>query len=90
MTKIWKKESFSDFMKGKLGNGGQNLYVSAKGVLQRIYNFDVTGNGYPDLPFANSHAMGERPKLHIYDDVLNGDYRELYSNGAFDAVAADV
>lgn len=90
MTKTWKKEGFSDFMKGTLGNGGQNLYVSAKGVLQRIYNYDVTGNGYPDLPFANSHAMGERVKLQIYDDVLSGEPRELYTNGSIDAAAADL
>ena len=32
--KTWKKSGFNDFSKGTFGNGGQNLYVSANGVLQ--------------------------------------------------------
>ena len=36
------KNSFEEFMKGTFCNGGQNIYCSKKGVLQRIFNYDVT------------------------------------------------
>ncbi len=86
----WTKKGFEEFSKGTLGNGGQNLYVSAKGVLQRIYNFDVNGDGYFDLPLANSHSMDERPKIHVYDKIGQKVPLELPSNGAFDAIFCDL
>ena len=49
----WTKAGFTEFRKGTFGNGGQNLYVSKGGALQRIFNFDVNNDGYVDLPFAN-------------------------------------
>ena len=45
------KETYEDFSKGSFGNGGQNIYVSAAGILQRIYNYDINNDGYPDLLF---------------------------------------
>ena len=87
----WTKKGFDDFMKGTLGNGGQNLYVSAKGILQRIFQFDMTGNGYPDLLFANSHSMNERPPLYLYNNPFTEDEpKELRSNGAFDGLMCDL
>lgn len=87
----WKKRGFEAFSKGTFGNGGQNLYVSAAGVLQRIYHYDVNGDGYPDLLFANSQSMGERPPLYVYNSACKTDeYRELPSGGSYDAVLADL
>lgn len=87
----WKKQGFVDFSLGELGNSGQNLYVSAKGVLQRIFNYDVNGDGYPDLFFANSQSMGERPPLFLYSEPLTSkEYIELPSNGSFDGIMADL
>lgn len=85
----WIKKGFSEFSKGTLGNGGQNIYVSAKGVLQRIHNFDVNGDGWFDLPLANSHSMDERPPVYIFDD-LQGKPVELPTYGAFSGVFADL
>ena len=51
---IWVTKGFEDFRKGRFGNAGQNLYVSRAGVLQRIHQYDLTGNGYVDLVFINS------------------------------------
>ena len=59
--KKWSLSGFEAFSKGTLGNGGQNLYVSAKGVLQRIWQFDVNKDGYVDLLIANSHDYNEHP-----------------------------
>lgn len=87
----WEKRGFEDFSRGKIGNGGQNLYVSAKGVLQRIYNYDVNDDGYPDILFANSQSMNERPPLYVYNAPLStGEYYELPSGGSYDAVLSDI
>ena len=87
----WEKRGFSEFSRGIPGNGGQNIYVSANGVLQRIHNFDVNGDGYPDLFFANSQSMGERPPVYVYSSPLDsGEYFELPSGGSYDAVMADL
>lgn len=87
---VWEKRGFEEFMKGTLGNGGQNLYVSRKGILQRIHQYDITGNGYVDIFFANSHSMGERPPLHLYNNVLEEEPVELPVRGSFDACMADL
>lgn len=55
--KQWVTEGFDDFSKGTLGNGGQNLYVSKKGILQRIFQYDLNLDGKPDLLFACSQSM---------------------------------
>jgi len=85
----WKKEGFDEFRKGTFGNGGQNIYVSAKGVLQRIHNFDVDGDGWFDLPLANSHSMNERPPVFVYDSAESEPIR-LPTYGAFDACLTDL
>ncbi len=87
----WIKRGFEEFSKGTLGNGGQNIHISAKGVLQRVYQYDINGDGYPDLLFSNSQSMGERPPLYVYDDPLHRqEYFELPSNGTYDGVMADI
>ncbi len=86
----WTKKGFEEFSKGTMGNGGQNLYVSAKGNLQRIFNFDVNGDGYVDLPITNSHSMNEKPPIYIYDELGQEVPLELPSNGSFDAVFVDL
>lgn len=45
----WSKNCFEELMKGTMGNGGQDLYVSANNVLQRIFQYDVNMDGYLDL-----------------------------------------
>jgi len=41
----WTTKGFNAFSVGTLGNGGQNLYVSRKGILQRIHHFDMDRDG---------------------------------------------
>lgn len=87
MSKVYKKSSFEDFSKGKFGNGGQNIYCSKKGTLQRIFNYDVTNTGYPDIPVASSHGMNERPPLRIMKETENG-FSEYFlpSEGSYEAI----
>ena len=37
--KKWVTEGFDAFRRGTFGNGGQNIYVSKKGTLQRIFQY---------------------------------------------------
>ncbi|MCQ2401528.1 MAG: VCBS repeat-containing protein [Lachnospiraceae bacterium] len=87
----WILSGFDEISKGTFENGGQNLYVSKKGVLQRIWQYDLNKDGYVDLLIANSHGYNEHPYLYIYDDpageaVLN----EVLTQGAQAAACADI
>ena len=64
----WSLKGFDAISKGTFGNAGQNLYVSKKGVLQRIWQFDVNSDGYVDLLITNSHGFNEHPYAHIISD----------------------
>ena len=86
----WTKKGFDAFQNGTFGNGGQNLYVTAGGTLQRIFNFDVNGDGYVDLPITNSHSMNERPPLYIFDHLGQETPLKLPTNGSFDAIFTDL
>lgn len=66
--KKWSIKGFDALSQGTPGNAGQNLYVSKKGVLQRIWQFDVNGDGYVDVPVANSHGFNEHPYATIISD----------------------
>lgn len=90
-TCLWKENGYDDFADGMFGNGGQNLYVSAGGVLQRIHRYDLDRDGYFDLLFVNAQDMGERPPVYIYEDILGNDKRiELPTAGAYAAAVADL
>ncbi|SDD24639.1 Repeat domain-containing protein [Paenibacillus sp. UNCCL117] len=82
---------FEAFSQGTFGNAGHNLYVSKKGIVQRIHLFDVNGDGYVDLPFANSHDDGVRVPAYVYANPLEGGERiEIPSEGAFAGAVADL
>lgn len=87
----WITKDFQGFSRGTMENGGQNLYVSRKGVLQRIFQYDINGDGYPELPFSNSQSMNERPPVHVYRDLLHNDcYDVLPGEGTFDGLLEDL
>lgn len=91
MCKTYRKNSFEDFNKGKFGNGRQNIYCSRKGILQRVFNYDVTNSGYPCIPVASSHGMGERPSLRILSESGAGwIQRFLPSEGTYEAAVFDL
>lgn len=87
----WITKGFEDFSKGTFENGGQNLFVSKKGVLQRIFQYDVNHDGYPDLLFGNSQSMNERPVMYVYTDPMNNQTPyTLPTNGTYDGFMADL
>ena len=88
--KQWITEGYEAFSRGKFGNGGQNIYVSRKkGVLQRIYQYDLTHNGYFDLAFANCQNHGESAPSYVYS--LDGKrLATLKSMGSHSAVDIDL
>lgn len=87
----WTLKGFDDISKGKFENGGQNLYVSKKGVLQRIWQFDVNKDGHVDLLIANSHGFNEHPKCHvIHDPAGEGRCQEVLTQGAQSGTVADL
>lgn len=76
MMKKWLLSGYEALSKGTFGNAGQNLYVSAKGVLQRIWQFDVNKDGYVDLLIANSHDYNEHPDLYVIKDPCGAWVRQ--------------
>lgn len=87
----WTTEGFDAFRAGDFGNGGQNLYVSRAGVLQRIHHFDLDQNGFLDIVICNSQAHYEMPPAGVYRDPL-GDcvHQELPADGARSAALLDL
>ncbi len=91
MGKRYIHEGYESLSKGTPGDGGQNLYVSKKGVLQRIFNFDTTGNGCFDIMITNSHEYNEKPRLHVLTDPAGTPrLREVLTDGCHAAAAADL
>ncbi len=89
MTKFsWITEGFEAFRAGKFGNGGQNIYVSRKGVLQRIFQHDLNHNGYFDLVFANCQNHHESAESYVY--TLAGKRTDLPGQGSVSGLVDDL
>lgn len=88
MNKVWITEGFDAFRRGRFGNGGQNLYVSKKGILQRIFQYDLDRNGYVDLVFANCQNHGESAPAYVY--TLDGARTALPAQGSLCGMTADL
>ncbi len=88
----WVTEGFADFRAGTFGNGGQNLYVSKKGILQRIHQTDINRNGFIDLVFCNSQNHEEKEPIYLYPDPLNHPdvFEELDVGGTVCGAVADL
>ncbi|MBR4613049.1 MAG: VCBS repeat-containing protein, partial [Kiritimatiellae bacterium] len=82
-------EGFAPFRRGTFGNAGQNLYVSRAGILQRIYRFDIDGDGHFDLPFANCQEHHESAPSFVY--AIDGTrLADLPAQGALSGAVADL
>ncbi len=84
----WRTEGFEAFRRGVFGNGGQNLYVSRKGVLQRIFQHDLNHDGWFDLVFANCQNHHESAESYVYR--ADGTRVELPGQGCVSGTAADL
>ena len=87
----WTTKGFEAFRRGTFGNGGQNLYVSRAGVLQRIHQYDLNADGYVELLFCNSQNHWEIPPSYLYR-WENGQFLRLNipTHGANCADLADL
>lgn len=86
-----RDRGFADFRAGTPGNAGQNLYVSAAGVLQRIHYSCVTGSGHIDLPFANSHDDSPKVPVDVHTGLPDPATANLLpTHGAMAGAAADL
>lgn len=91
MIKVWNERGYDDFADGFFGNGGQNIYVSKRGILQRIFRFDLNGDGFADAVFVNSQDMNERPPVYVCSSVFQkAEIRELPTQGAYAAAVGDL
>jgi len=91
MKTQWVNKGFEDFRKGQFGNGGQNIYVSKAGILQRIYQYDLNRNGYFDLVFANCQNHHEAAPAFVYKDPLGACERfDLPAQGSLSGGVADL
>ena len=88
---VWVTRGFEDFRRGEFDKGGQNIYVSRAGVLQRIHMFDLNRDGYVDLLFCNAQEHFEAPPAYIYHDVLDEPRRmDVPSEGSPSGVLVDL
>lgn len=75
-----------------MGNGGQNLYVSKQGILQRIHQTDIVRNGYVDLIFCNSqnHEEFVPPDVYPLPVTQPEQYERLIVGGSTSGTVADL
>ena len=62
----WIHRGFEAFSAGSFDNGGDNLYVNARGIIEMIHRFSVTNEGHVDIVFPNTHGYIERGPTWIY------------------------
>ena len=84
-------EGFEAFRKGTLGCSGANLFVDAKGVVRRIAEQDLDGDGCFDIVFPNSHGFIERGPTSIFTKDGEGWLeKELPHDSCWKVRVADV
>lgn len=84
-------KGLKQFLQGTFAGGGDNLFVDANGVMRRIMDNDLNGDGIFDIVFPNSHAYIERAPTYIY--TSNGqewDQVELPHDSCWKPIVTDV
>ncbi len=59
-------DSYEDFAAGKVGNAGQNLFVSHDGQIRFIQLFDYNNDGHPEIFVVNDHNFYDTSDAFIY------------------------
>lgn len=57
---------FEAFSRGSFDDGGSNLYVNARGEIERIHRTDLTGDGFADVVIPNTHGSLDRGPTRIF------------------------
>lgn len=66
------QSGFESFHQGSFGNGGQNIYVSAKGKIQFIHHWDLNRDGFFDLVLNTTHSRMDVPDAFVYLQTSQG------------------
>lgn len=92
--RAWVQTTFEDFSRGRLIEGGNNLYVSRKGTIETVNRWDLNDDGYIDLVFNNSHDEWQTVPAYLF---VNGQQGidparrvEIPADGAQKAAVADL
>ncbi len=67
---------FAAFARGRCENGGGNLYVNAKGEIERIHRTSIKDDPYVDIILPNSHGYVERGPTWIYKPPMPDGRRD--------------
>ena len=88
---------FKDFACGRFEDGGGNLYVNAKGVIETIHRTDVNNDGYVDIVIPNCQGYIERgptwiykPQLDAKNTVKDWPRREMPNDSGWRSLIIDV
>jgi hypothetical protein len=94
MENKWITQGLRDFSKGTFENGGDNLYVNARGIIETIHRTDMNNDGYVDIILPNSHGYIERGPTWIYtqskSDAKHWIRSELENDSGWLSRVADV
>lgn len=92
--KVWKQNSYNDFIKGKFSDAGANMYVSHNGRIQSINRADVNNDGNVDILSVNSHPLIEMLDMSIYwgngKDFSIKNHSYIPANGPMWVTPADL
>ena len=66
LKRTWIQKGFESLSQGRVGSGGDNLYVNARGEIEMIHRTSVNNDGHVDLILPNSHGYIERGPTWIY------------------------
>ena len=90
----WVHGGFEAFARGRFEDGGSNLYVNAKGVIETIHRTDVNSDGYADIIIPNAHGYIERGPTWVYKpgpgEGKDWERRELPNDSGWMSRVADV
>jgi hypothetical protein len=78
MTDAITHRGFETFRLGRFDDGGSNLYVNTRGIIQTIHRTDLNGDGLVDIVIPNSHGYTERGPTWVYKpdaEAAGSDWR---------------
>ena len=87
----WTQETFEDFSRGRLGNVGNNIYVTREGRVETIQRWDLNQDGFLDVIFNSTHDSMHwiPPTLAEVNSKGEVSSRELSVLGSKAAVVGD-
>ena len=93
-NKVLVHGGFEAFSKGQFDNGGGNLYVNAKGIIETIHRWDINNDGFTDIIFANSEEHSERGPTRVFsvdpEKKSGWGYQDLSGDSGYSCQIVDL